>query len=199
MVDDEPIPSPLNNWERVNRLVSDIERLRGPLRISVRQTEDGLGIYIPPPRNIFAVGFLMAWLCGWAVGEYFAASELVRGGIGLSDLFLLIWIIPWTIGGMGVLWVILWQLFGQERLFFTAGALVREWSLLGQSRSRAVLGKEIVSVKVDGPGGDLGGLGTIKVETSGKSMRIGSGLDRHEAELVATLIRDQAGPENAPE
>ncbi len=198
MVEEEELP-PARRWDRVNRLVADMQRLRGPLRISVRQTEDGLGIYIPPSRKIATILFLMVWLGGWAAGQYFAVGELWRSGFRLPGVVLIVWIIPWTLGGIGVIWVILWQLFGQERLFFTAGALVREWSLLGQGRSRMVMGSDIRSVKVDGPGGDLWGMGTIKVETTGKSMRIGSGLELYEAEFVATLIRDQAEADKALE
>ncbi len=178
-------------------MIADIERLRGKLRISVRQTEDGLGIHIPPARRAGPVLFLMVWLCGWAAGEYFALGEMLSGGIGVTDLFLLIWLVPWTIGGCGVLWVIGWQLFGVERLFFTSGALVREWTMLGFGGRRVVHDEEIVSVKADGKSvDDLAGFGTIKVKTTGRSLRIGSGLPPYEAALVADLIRDAAG---APE
>ena len=190
--------APSTRLEDVNRLVADIERLRGPLRISVRATPDGLGIYIPPHRRIGPVMFLAVWMCGWGAGEYFALSELFRGGFGAPDLFLLIWVIPWTVGGLSVVWVVLWQLFGEEKLFFTAGALVREWALLWQGGRRTVAGADIRSVEVEGPGSDLGGMGTIVVGTSGRKMRIGSGLDLSEAELVAMLIRQQAQSSGSP-
>jgi hypothetical protein len=176
----------------VERLISDMKRLRGPLRIAVRHTDDGLGIYVPPPRRIGPVLFLCCWLAGWAAGEYFAVTEFLRGGFSVPSLFLLIWIVPWTMGGAAVIWACLWQFFGEERLFFTAGALVREWNLFAQRRRRVVMGSEILSVEVDGAGSDLAGLGTVKVATTGKAMRIGSGLDIHEAELVAELIRQQS-------
>lgn len=170
-----------------------MERLRGKLRISVRKTEDGLGIHIPPARRLGPVAFLSLWLCGWAAGEFFALRELFSGGIGVPDLFLLVWIVPWTLGGAGVVWVIAWQLFGVERLFFTADALVREWNLLWTGGRRVVHGADIVSVKVDDKmSNDLAGLGSINVATTGRSMRIGSGLERYEAELVAILIEDAA-------
>ena len=167
--------------------------------MSVRSTGDGLGIHIPPSRRLGAVAFLSFWLCGWAAGEYFALGELLSGGFSVPDLFLIVWIVPWTIAGAGVLWVIAWQLFGVEQLFFTAGALVREWRLLWMGRRRVVPGADILSVKVDGKmRNDLAGLGSVIVETSGRTMRIGSGLDAYEAELVATLIEDAAAAGKSP-
>ena len=184
----------------IDKLIADVERLRGKLRISVLRTGDGLGILVPPARRFAPVAFLLFWLCGWAMGEYFALSELLRGGLSAPDLFLLIWLVPWTLGGAGVLWVVGWQLFGVERLFFTANALVREWSLLGMGNRRVVHGAEFVSVKVDGKmSSDLAGIGSVQVTTTGKPMRIGSGLDRYEAELVASLIEGAASAARSPE
>ena len=177
----------------VNRLIEDMERLRGKLRIAIRQTEDGLGIHIPPPRRFGLVAFLCLWLCGWVAGVVFALGQFVKGGIGFPDLFLLIWLVPWTLGGAAVFFAVVWQLFGVERLFFTADTLVREWGVPGFSRRRVVPGAEIVSVRVDDKmANDFAGLGAISVTTTGKSMRIGSGLERHEAELVALLIENAA-------
>lgn len=194
MVDDAPESPPAEDRRaEVTRLIADIERLRGGLRIAVRETDDGLGIHIPPGRKFGLVLFLMVWLCGWAAGEFFALKELLTGPVFGPQLFLLVWIIPWTAGGLLVLWTILWQLFGVERLFFTAGALVREWGLLGFGGRRVLGGEEIAEISVDASkGNDVAGFGTIKVATSGRTMRIGSGLSDYEAELVAKLIRDAA-------
>lgn len=185
------------------RLIADTERLRGKLRITVRHTEDGLGIHIPPARQLPVVAFMLLWMGGWAAGEYFAIGELLSSGFRLPGLFVLLWLVPWTLGGAGVFWVICWQLFGVERLFFTAGALVREWSLLGFGGRRVLHGSDIVSVSVDDKASnDLAGFGTIKVGTAGRTMRIGSGLPDYEAQLVAELIRQAVAgnerPDNAP-
>ena len=172
----------------VRRRLSDMERLRGPLRIIVRNTQDGLGISIPPGRNIAVVLFLLLWLCGWAAGETFAIQELLRGPL-VVKLFMLLWGGIWTLGGLGVMWVILWQLFGREQLFFTGGALVREWSLLGYRNRRVVMGEAIQSIKVAVGASDLAGIGTIHVRTAEKTLRIGSGLSPEEAEFISDLIR----------
>ena len=168
--------------------------MHGQLRIAVRTTEDGLGIYIPPARRSGPTAFLSFWFCGWAAGEYFALGELLGGGFRITNLFLNIWVVPWSLAGAAVAWVLAWQLFGTERLYFTADTLVREWSILGFGRSRMLAGSQIVSVKVDKSAShDLAGIGTIKVLTDGKTMRIGAGLEKHEAELVAALIEAAAG------
>jgi len=178
--------------DEARRLIADGQRL-GKLRITARFTDDGLGIHIPPSRQAFGVAFMMLWLCGWAAGELFAIRQLATGPFWGPDLFLLIWLVPWTAAGAGVLWIILWQLFGVEQLFFTADALVREWGLLGVRGRRVVLGADIVDVTVSNRSGtDVVGLGTIRVTTSGRTMRIGNGLSAYEADLVARLIRDAA-------
>ena len=175
--------------EAVGRLIADAERLYGKLRIAILNTPDGLGIHIPPKRSIGLVLFLLVWLGGWAAGERFALTELWQSGFRLPGVVLLIWIIPWTIGGLAVIWLVLWQLLGTERLFFTGGALVRELSILGFVRRRVLMAEDIRSVDADSAGNDLAGLGTIKVRTSEKTMRIGSGLEAREAAIVAEVIR----------
>ncbi len=194
MVGDSTTASTADRLHGVERFIGDVERLYGSLRISIRHTPDGLGVYIPPKRSMALVLFLIVWLGGWAAGERFALLEMWQSGFRLPGLFLLVWIIPWTIGGLAVMWLVLWQLLGTERLFFTAGALVREMSVLGFVRRRVVMAADIRSIAVDNAGNDFAGLGTIKVETTGKRMRIGSGLETHEAEIVAELIRMHVHP-----
>lgn len=144
---------------------------------------------IPPARQPAIVIFMMAWLFGWGAGMRFGLGEIVATGFGVPGIFLLIWLVPWTLGGAGVLFVIGWQLFGVEQLFVTAGALVREWSLFGISRRRVVDGRNIRSITVDQRAtNDVFGLGSINWKTDSRTLHIGSGLDTHEAELVAALI-----------
>jgi hypothetical protein len=41
--------------------------------------------------------FMLVWLGGWAMGEYFAASIVFGGNV---NPFLVFWLIAWTIGGV---------------------------------------------------------------------------------------------------
>lgn len=144
---------------------------------------------IPPARQPAIVIFMMAWLFGWGAGMRFGLGEIAAIWFGVPGIFMLIWLVPWTLGGAGVLWVIGWQLFGVEQLFVTAGALVREWNLFGLGRRRVVDGRDIRSVTVDQRAtNDVFALGSISVKTGSHTLHIGSGLDPHEAELVAALI-----------
>jgi len=43
--------------------------------------------------------FMLAWLGGWAVGEFFVIKTLLFGGLGGVSFFLLFWLIGWTVGG----------------------------------------------------------------------------------------------------
>ncbi|MBX3531011.1 MAG: hypothetical protein KF849_10410 [Rhizobiaceae bacterium] len=110
-----------------------------PLRITIRETADGLGVHVPSVKQIFAIVFILLWLGGWAAGEWFALYEIYRNGFSISSAFLIFWVTIWTIGGMGAAFGVLWQLFGSERLFITAGAVVSDWGF-GPFRFKKVWG-----------------------------------------------------------
>lgn len=180
----------------VDRLVADMERLRGPLRIAVRHTDDGLGLYIPPPRQAMPLIVMGLWLVGWFWGLYSATALLT--GVGPAAGFT-IWFVTWLAVGAFIVWVIFWQLFGEERLFFTSGALVREWSVPGYGRRKVVAGSDIRSVTTSGKvRNDPAGLGTVKLATTGRTMWVGSGLAPHEAQFVAELILTAAREASQP-
>jgi hypothetical protein len=44
--------------------------------------------------------FLLGWLGGWALGEYFAATTVLSGN---PNLFVIFWLIAWTVGGVFVM------------------------------------------------------------------------------------------------
>lgn len=118
-------------------LAGTFPKVAGPQRITIRETEDGLGVHVPSVKQIPAILFLLAWLLGWAAGEWFALHEIASNGVSVISAFLLVWVTVWTLGGLGAVFVVLWQLFGSERLFITSGAVVTDWGF-GPFRRRRV-------------------------------------------------------------
>jgi len=80
-----------------------------------------------PPRAWCSMIFLFVWLGGWALGEYFALSGLIREIVPLltgetsfdqiqwfPTIFLVFWLTIWTFGGVTALWNVIWPLLGRE-------------------------------------------------------------------------------------
>ena len=89
-------------------------------RVSIKRKPRGLEITIPTQANIFVVGFLCFWLCGWTMGEFFALKVLFlsKSPPPLPVMFFMFfWVTFWTIGGFFALVTVLWMLFGREIIF----------------------------------------------------------------------------------
>lgn len=172
--------------------------------ILVRDTEAGLGIYNPVRRHWFAVVFLLFWLGFWAVGENFAIGEMLGAGKPLVvRLSMLLWIVPWTLGGAAVVMAVLWQLFGVEKLFITGGALVQEQGF-GFWTSRRVHPIESVSnvrVRPAPTKAVLLGLfaeGRVLFDIGTRKRSFGVDMTDAEAYRVASLITARLPARDAP-
>ena len=160
----------------------------GAERVTIRETGDGLGIHLPAVKHVPVILFLLVWLCGWSIGEWFALSEILRGGLGGPDVFLVFWVTLWSAAGAAALSIVLWQLFGVERLFVTGGALVKETGI-GPLRRRRVWALENVGAVV--PAGERKGgrRGGIAFEADGKLRHFGRGMNPAETEAVLAALR----------
>lgn len=119
-------------------------------RFSYHRTSNGLGIEIPAKRNYFILVFMAVWLTGWTVGGIFAGSELFFGGAPIHEnLFLLFWMVGWAFGWIMVVYTIMWQLFGYEMIFVTAGSLVVEKRMLLPFRRKIFAIDQIRNMKTD--------------------------------------------------
>lgn len=88
----------------------------------------------------------------------------------------------------------LWHLWGVERLYVTAGGLVRE--LPAMVDRRIVEAKDVASVGLDVRNTpDFFGLGIVEVRFDRGSIRIGNRLGFREGELLAALVSDVLQPE----
>ena len=161
-------------------------------RIVIRETLDGLGIYNPARRNIVLILFLMLWLTGWSFGEYFALSEILRGGNVVGSVFLLVWATLWTLGGLVAARVLLWNLFGSERLFMTGGMLVHSSGFGPFRRKRAHRLDQVGDFRLNlagDPAANAIPLGSIEYRAEGVRRVFGIGMTREEAETSLAAIR----------
>lgn len=160
-------------------------------RIVIRETLDGLGIYNPARRNIVLILFMMLWLTGWSFGEFFALSQILRGGNVVASVFLLVWAAIWTLGGLGALLVLLWNLFGSERLFVAGGMFVHSRGFGPFQRKRAYPVGQVNGFRVDTrgtPATSAVPLGTVEYQAGGRRS-FGIGMTREEAEASLAAIR----------
>jgi len=107
-------------------------------RFQIEQTINGTQITIAAQRNLLVLAFLSVWLCGWLFGEITVASQLINADSATGpDLFNLIWLIGWTLGGAFALTTVLWQLCGKESVTISSDALLYRVHLLGIGRNRS--------------------------------------------------------------
>lgn len=167
-------------------------------RVSIRETLDGLGIHNPARRKPMMALFLALWLAGWSAGEAFALSELMRGINIAVSLFLLVWLTIWTLAGLGALAVLLWTLFGSERLFVTGGALVHSIGFGPLRRQRVYALDEVggFHARKAAPDGAFP-VTAIGYRARGRERGFGRGMSRDEGEAALAAIR-RALPHDTP-
>ncbi|HEY6194047.1 MAG TPA: hypothetical protein VI504_03315 [Candidatus Eisenbacteria bacterium] len=162
--------------------------------------------------------FLGVWLCGWALGEYFALTLLgsalqgafgpgflagvmptmrstppSREGLPLLFTFLCVWLPLWTLGGFGALSRLLSLLFGREVIRCgTEGLAIERFTLFPASRTR-LDPRQVAGFRTRGP--------IVLADTPAKAVLVAQlGTPAERAELVASLEewRKSFGPTLAP-
>ena len=102
-------------------------------KAKINDSIGSLEISIPSKKNWFTLIFGTAWLGGWYFGFTNALTILSQddsGNIGIGG-FMTFWLIGWTIGGLGIVFLLLWGYFGQERLEFSSRELQFEKTIFG--------------------------------------------------------------------
>lgn len=172
------------------KLVSLIPE-HGDDRVTIRETDDGLGIHNPSHRMMPVIVFLLLWLGGWSFGEYFALYEILSGSdMSEGGMFLIVWVTFWTLGGIATWWFVLWQMVGVEQLFITSGALVREVGLWRLRRRRVYPLHSVIGFKL-ASGSSMGGPftnGAIAFTVEGTERRFGIGMSDREARMALAAI-----------
>lgn len=88
-------------------------------------------VRIAAARNWFVLLFLPVWLVGWTVGGIMVGLVQIRGGAPDWDGFIYIWLALWLIAAGLALYLWLWNAFGNEVVRIGGSALSLKRDILG--------------------------------------------------------------------
>jgi len=159
-----------------------------------------LQIIIPSKKNIFLILFLCGWFGFWSIPETDIIKELIqetkRQGFELFPFF---WLMGWTVGGVMVLWVIIWVVAGKEvitlspltikieRKAYGVG-LSKEYSLSEARNFRIQMGGESIYSGLEAWG--FGG-GRLAFDYELKTVKFASGIDEEEAIYLLDVVKQK--------
>lgn len=174
-------------------------------RAIIQDNFTDLQIIIPAKRNWFLLIFVGAWLFCWSLGEIFALGMVV--GVLSGDpvgLFVLFWLIGWTVGGFFVFRTFLWNLMGKEVITVGQGQLSidKKGALLFKPKVYNL--NEVRNIRVHddnaafGPFGgrrnDFGAFnsgGTIRFDYGLKTVKFANGIDEAEAKFILDKLKER--------
>lgn len=162
----------------------------------------------------FPAAFLAFWLCGWAAGEFTALSSVLNlglvpgknGGGDGGNWFLLIWLIPWTLGGCAAMYAFYLLVrprrpeqlvFGAEGIYHDPGtpSLVMNrkgedvWSFWFPPKPRVIPLEDIRGIRLD----RVGERQRLTVDVCADRIEIGKPLREPEREWLTNVLRSWAG------
>jgi hypothetical protein len=173
-------------------------------------------ITIPAKKNWFTLIFMSVWLTGWLFGELFALGILITSVGGLLGrsfglrvfeffeffmamggafvgIFVLIWLVTWTVGGYSALRTFLWQLAGKEVIEASHDGMRLSRSIFGLGRVKEYEANEIADVRLLGSDGRTGkkniaGPNQLAFDYGFGTVEFGGGLTPEEAKEILEEI-----------
>ena len=163
-------------------------------RARLHDTIDGLEIVIPAKTHIFTAFFLF-WLGGWGWGEVTVVRDLINGSRNAA--FEVFWLGGWTLGGVFAAYVVLWNLFGRERITLSGDALIVRREVLGVGRVREYSLDHVRALRLSppvlgsrGPGPfPLASNALIAFDYGASTVRFGLSIDEPEASGIIERMR----------
>jgi len=176
----------------------------GKARIERRGT--GMFIEMPSRKNWAVLIFATLWLGGWAAAlnmvwnVFIPLNQTSPAGDGPmgTDLFLVFWLMAWTAGGLGVLFMLLWGYWGRESLSLAGSTLTLRKSIFGVGRSWHMDLGEVSSFRFSPQQTNWWsqsrlamyglGPGKIQIDHGLRTRSLGLGLDDTEARYIVALL-----------
>lgn len=163
-------------------------------------------ITIPVKRHWFTILFIGAWLGGWLIGESFAIAAVTNlFGDNPAGLFILFWLIAWTVAGFFVFRAFLWMLKGKEIITVGQGRLSIARKGVLFSRPKVYDLNEVKNLRVQEDKTDIGEIfsgrrsdlgpfklgGKIRFEYGLKTVKIANGIDEAEARFIIDKLKER--------
>lgn len=174
-------------------------------RATIQDNFSDVQITIPAKRNWFILIFVGAWLCGWLMGEVFVLGGITRSiGSDPASIFILFWLIAWTVGGFFAFRAFLWNLIGKEVVTVGQGRLMidKKGALLFKPKTYDLNEVRNIRVQEDNPGfnGIFGtqrtnfsafNLGTIRFDYGLQTVKFAGGIDEAEAKFIIDKLKER--------
>ncbi len=120
----------------------------------IKRHGDTLSLSVPSPKKWFSLIMGTIWLGGWPVGLHFALGTLTGFptlNFDLSsfrpDLFILVWLAMWILGGAMVIFFLLWGFFGREKLTMDRTEMKLRKAILGVGFTRRMALADVSSIR----------------------------------------------------
>ncbi len=177
-------------------------------RSTIEKIDGALQITIPAKRHPVVLIFIMAWFGGWAFGEFTALNMLIdffnKKTAGVS-MFVVFWLIAWTVAGFFVLKYILWMICGREIIKVSTKSIIlskktlcfkseKEYAVSNVKNFRIVPRIEGYTGRRYGGSADM--LEKICFDYGMKTVKFGLGLDEAEANYIIEKISQKINPFN---
>lgn len=98
-------------------------------------TPEGWQVTMPMQKQWGKSLVTLIWLCGWLFGEIVVSQQLLAGTSKAPVLFLVLWLLLWTTGGVIALVDLLWHVTGHEHIIVSGNTLHHVVVLLGRLRT----------------------------------------------------------------
>lgn len=173
-------------------------------RASINYDGYSLFINIPSKKNWFIVAFFTIWIIGWYQGETSALKELLAVDSISLNSFLLVWVTLWTIGGLFAVGVLLWTLFGFEKILIDKRNFTLSKGILNISLSSKTYDiNSIKNLELNPESSNSNSLfmqkrnmgefygfkgGKLRFDYGMKTIKFGIGIDKAEALHLLNLI-----------
>lgn len=173
-------------------------------RAKIHELGKEIRIIIPSRKNWFTILFMGFWLCGWAVGEFSVPLVILSDDApGGMDIFLIAWLVAWTVGGILAIRNFLWNLIGHEEIIISSNTISIARKIAGIGRNKEYLLSEAKRFRVSlgrsspwanaGRSLDFWGLkqGRIKFDYGMKTIRFAGPIDEAEATNILELLKSR--------